>query len=63
MADLITFVIDTAGGEDYTSLSAAEGGEQKNIVTADEIMRFDCRASGGASDGAVTFHGWTTDAT
>lgn len=63
MATVITKTIKTSGG-DYTSLAAAEAGEQalrSNLVAADEQLTFECYA--GVSDGPVTFAGWTVDST
>lgn len=47
-------------GGDYTSLSAFEAGQQRNLVTANEIARALC---GNFSDTTnVVWGGWTTDA-
>lgn len=59
MATIVTKTIKSSGG-DYTSLSAAEAAMQKDLVTADEIMTFECYAFKDTT--AVTFDGWTTDA-
>lgn len=54
--------VNTDGGGDYTSLAAAEAGEQKDLVTANEQLTISC--SGTTADvTAVTVDGWTTDAT
>lgn len=53
--------VNTDGGGDYTSLAAAEAGEQDDLVTANEQITFNC--SGTTADGAAVFAGWTTDAT
>jgi len=54
---------DNGAGTDYTSLSAWEAGEQKDLVTADEIAIAKCRCTSGSADTtAVTIDGWTTDA-
>jgi len=54
---------DNGAGTDYTSLSAWEAGEQKDLVTADEIAVAKCRCTSGSADtSAVTIDGWTTDA-
>jgi hypothetical protein len=63
MATVITKTIRTSGG-DYTTLAAAESGEQAlraNLVGSDEQLTFECYA--GVSDGPVTFAGWTVDST
>ena len=61
-----TEVISTirASGGDYTTLSAWEAGEQRNLVTADEIAVAVCYNDwpSGLNDN-VTVAGWTTDAT
>jgi hypothetical protein len=50
-----------SSGGDYTSLSAFDAGEQRNLVTADEIAVAECYAF---EDGtAVDINGWTTDST
>ena len=55
---------DNGTGTDYTSLNAWEAGEQKDLVTADEIAIAKCRCSSGSADTtAVTIDGWTTDET
>lgn len=57
-----TFVtVNTDGGGDYTSLVAAEAGEQKDLVSANEQLTINC--SGTAADVDAVFDGWTTDAT
>ena len=54
---------DNGAGTDYTSLSAWEAGEQKDLVTADEIAIAKCRNTGGSADTtALEIRGWTTDA-
>jgi hypothetical protein len=50
-----------AGGGDYTSLSAWESAEQRNLVTQDEIAILECQA--GSITNALNLAGWTTDAT
>lgn len=55
---------DNGAGTHYLSLNAFEAGEQRNLVTADEIAQANCRCSAGSADTtSVTFAGWTTDAT
>jgi len=62
---------DATGGADgttwadaYTSLSAAEAAEQTDLVSAGNIMLFECRSSGGTADTtSPTFATWTVDAT
>ena len=54
---------DNGTGTDYTSLNAWEAGEQKDLVSADEIAIAKCRCTGGSADtDAVVIDGWTTDA-
>lgn len=60
MPAIIEKTIKPSGG-DYTSLSAFEAGEQRNLVTADQISYGCCYAMSDTL--AVTFAGWTTDAT
>lgn len=63
---MATEVISTirASGGDYTTLSAWEAGEQRNLVTADEIAVAVCYNDwpSGLSD-SINIAGWTTDAT
>lgn len=63
MATEVVSTIRSSGG-DYTSLSAWEAGEQRNLVTADEIEVAECYDDwpSGLSD-TVTINGWTTDST
>ncbi|MDV7392798.1 hypothetical protein RZS08_15625, partial [Arthrospira platensis SPKY1] len=61
-----TEVISTirASGGDYTTLSAWEAGEQRNLVTADEIAVAVCYNDWPSGlNNSVTVAGWTTDAT
>ena len=52
---------DDGAGADYTSLSAWEAGEQRDLVSADEIAVAKCRCTGGSADTtAVSIYGWTT---
>lgn len=63
MATEITHTIGTNGGlRDYTSISAWESAQQRNLVTADEIANGECYNDGLMTD-RVTFSGWTTDTT
>ena len=65
MATEVVKVVDPDNGEgtDYTSLSAWEAGEQRDLVSADEIAVAKCRCTGGSADtDAVIIDGWTTDA-
>lgn len=57
----IVHSIIPAGGGDYTSLSAWEAAQQRDLVSADEIEVAECQT--GASTDLVTLAGWTTDAT
>lgn len=63
---MATEVISTirASGGDYTTLSAWEAGEQRNLVTADEIAVAVCYNDWptGLVD-ELDINGWTTDAT
>ena len=53
---------DNGAGTDYTSLSAWEAGEQKNLVDNNEIAIAKCRNTGGSADTtALQIRGWTTD--
>lgn len=67
MPTTVTVIVDpdNGAGTDYTSLSAAEAAEQRNLVTADEIAVFECRSTSGTADTncPATFAGWTTDST
>jgi hypothetical protein len=66
MATEVIKIVDPDGGTgyDYLSLNTWEAGEQKDLVTADQIAVAKCRATGGTADTtAVTINGWTTDAT
>jgi hypothetical protein len=51
-------------GGDYTTLAAWEAGEQKNLVSADQIAVAQIAGNWSTPDTtAVTIDGWTTDAT
>lgn len=55
---------DQGAGHDYHSLFDWEAGEQKDLVTADQIAVAKCRCTGGTADNTgVTIDGWTTDST
>lgn len=56
MATTIVHTIKASGG-DYTSLSAWEAGQQRNLVTADEIEVAECY--GFIDTTPVTVSGWT----
>jgi len=60
MATEVIKTIKPSGG-DYTSLSAWEAGEQRDLVTADEIAVAECYAM--ADTTAVVLDGWTTSST
>ena len=63
---MATEVISTirASGGDYTTLSAWEAGEQRNLVTADQIEVAECYDDWPSGlDDQVIVDGWTTDAT
>lgn len=65
MADIVA-TVNTDGGADYTSLSAAEAGERAtyaDLVTDNNTMTFDCE-EGSVDTTAVTIaSGWITSAT
>lgn len=48
-------------GADYTSLAAAEAGEQRDLVALGEPCEFECAAF--ADSTSVTFGGWTSNST
>jgi len=56
---------DNGTGTDYTSLSAWEAGEEKDLQQADEIAVAKCRCSSGSADtDPITIDGsWNPDAT
>ena len=60
-----TYVVDTGGTGDYTSLYAAELALRQDLVTNNKAIVILCKASTGVADTtAVTFQiGWTTDDT
>lgn len=60
MATTVTKTVKSAGG-DYSSLSAYEAGQQGNLVSLDEIHQAECYSFNDTT--AVSFSGWTTDAT
>lgn len=47
-------------GRDYTSMQAAEAGEQTDLIVLNDVAEFVCDAF---ADASVTVDGWTTDAT
>lgn len=59
--------VNPSGGEDYTSFSAAEAGEQAigaNLVSAGDTLEIQAAGTWGATDTtALTINGFTTDAT
>lgn len=61
--DIVT--VNTGGGADYTSLSAAIAAEARNITTSDEIVIFRC--SGASADttavASADWASWIMDAT
>ena len=75
MATEVTCIVDTDGTQnpDYTSLAAAIAGEtgaspkcvtSANLVTNDEQLTIECRASSGAADNAnANLNGFTVDST
>ena len=50
-----------ASGGDYTTLAAAEAADQQDLTVLNDI--YELEQDGGFDAGAVTFDGWTTDAT
>jgi hypothetical protein len=58
-----TTVVVTVGptGRDYTSLIAAEAGEQRDLVALNEVAEIVCY--GFVDQPGVSFSGWTADAT
>lgn len=62
MATEVIVTVIPGGGGDYTTLSGFESGEQRNLVTADEISVAECQA-GLVTGDVCTINGWTTDAT
>lgn len=64
MATAVEVVVDTGGTGDYATLAAAEAGEQRNLVTADEQLTIKCQCTTGVADNSpFAFAGWTVDAT
>lgn len=66
MATEVIHIIDpdNGPGTDYTSLSAWEAAQQRDLVAADEIAIAKCRCTAGTPDvGEVLVVGWTTDTT
>ena len=55
---------DNGAGADYTSLSAWEAGEEKDLQQADEIAVAKCRCTSGSADTdyVVIDGSWNTDA-
>lgn len=60
MATTVTKTIKPSGG-DYTSLSAFEAGEQRNLVTLDEISVAECYSM--TDTAPAVFDGWNTGPT
>lgn len=57
-----THTVGTGGGRAYSSLSAWESAEQRDLVAVDEIDFAECYDDGLMTD-FVAISGWTTDAT
>ena len=55
----VSATVRVNGGGNYTSLSAAEAGLQRNLVSNDQTMHILCEQ--GVDTTAVTIAGWTTD--
>lgn len=63
MATEVVVTVRSSGG-DYSTVALAEAGEQRNLVTADEISVIECYDDWPSGlSGAVTVTGWTTDST
>ena len=62
MPTTIIHTVGTSGTRDYTSLSAWEAANRRDLVAADEIEVVECYNDGEMTD-ACTIMGWTTDAT
>lgn len=62
MPTVRTVTVKSSGG-DYSSLAAAEAGEQGNLVSLDRQLTIECYASAAGDSTQVTIDGWTTDAT
>lgn len=60
MATEVIRTVQPSGG-DYTTLTAWEAGEQRDLVAADEIATAECYDFALTDD--VAINGWTTDAT
>ncbi len=45
----------------YSSLQAAETAQQRDLVSSDDRVWFQCRASAGTADIKAAFSGWSTD--
>lgn len=60
MPTVRTVTVKPSGG-DYSSLAAAEAGEQGDLVSLDRQLDIECYAMSDTTP--VTFDGWTTDAT
>lgn len=60
MPAIVTVTVGGSGA-DYSTLSAAEAGEQADFVTLDQIVRVECREVNDTT--SMTFSGSTTDAT
>lgn len=60
MPTVRTVTVKSSGG-DYTSLNAAEAGEQGDLPSLDRQLDIECYAIDDTT--ACTFSGWTTDAT
>jgi len=60
MATPVTKTIKPTGGN-YDSQNAAEAGEERNLVTADEICILECYAMEDTT--RVSYSGWVSDAT
>lgn len=60
MATTVTVTVKGDGTGDYTSLNAAEAGEERDLVTLDEIAAFECYPF--TDNGWVTFTGYSTSA-
>jgi len=61
MAIEVVHTIGTGGGRDYSSISAWESDQDRDLVAADEIAVAECYNDGLMTD-TITLYNWTTDA-
>jgi len=67
MATEVVHVVDpdNGSGADYTTITAWEAAQQRDLTSADEIAVAKCRCTGSTGDAISIMYisGWTTDAT